>query len=140
VVTEGPLAGEKSEVTFKVILPDPEVGVVRIGGAGEIRECPAHFPDGCRPRGDGNAAFGSAESLFGWKSSEVLGRPNPAIPADRECEFRALEDLVLSGKTLDVTSFRRRKDGALLEVRLILCPLRVGDNTIGAISLCKAVG
>jgi len=81
-----------------------------------------------------------AEHIFGWKGSEVMGRRNPLVPADRESEYRAFVDLVLSGRTLAVKSFRRRRDGALIEVSLRMCRLRDRCNTIGTVTLYEAIG
>ena len=65
----------------------------------------------------------AAERIFGWKSSEVLGNPNPLVPSDRRDEFRAFQEIVSSGKVLRATSRRERKDGALLELKTTMIPL-----------------
>ena len=78
----------------------------------------------------------TAERLFGFKSSEVLGRSDPIVPSDRQDEFRAFEELVLSDKTLHVKSFRRRKDGALIELGLTLIPIH---NRKGAVTAVMSV-
>jgi PAS domain S-box-containing protein len=70
----------------------------------------------------------SAEQLYGWRSSEVLGRPNPTVPADRQDEFRAFEEIALTGKTLRVKSVRQRRDGTLLEVKATMLPMRTGSS------------
>jgi PAS domain S-box-containing protein len=66
----------------------------------------------------------AAESLFGWRSSEVMGRPVPIVPADRADEFRAFTEIVRSGKPLQVLTRRVRKDGAPVEVRANVVPLQ----------------
>ena len=72
----------------------------------------------------------TSEQIFGWKSSEVMGRPNPIVPRDRQDEVRAFQELVLSGRTLRAKSLRQKKDGALIEVNATMVPLR---NRSGAI-------
>jgi len=72
----------------------------------------------------------TSEQVFGWKSSEVMGRPNPIVPRDRQDEVRAFEERVLSGQTLRAKSLRQRKDGALIEVKATMVPLRNGSGAI----------
>lgn len=82
-----------------------------------------------------------AERLFGWKSSEVLGTSPPIIPKNREAEFRAFEDLALSGRTLHVRTLRQNKDQALIEVDLTIIPLRDEQNcTTGILGLFRPLG
>jgi PAS domain S-box-containing protein len=66
----------------------------------------------------------ASEQIFGWKRSEVMGRPNPVVPRDRQDEFRAFQEIVLSGRMLRAESIRQRKDGALIEVKTTMVPLR----------------
>jgi len=72
----------------------------------------------------------TSEQIFGWKSSEVMGRPDPTVPRDRQDEFRAYLKLVLNGRTLRAKSVRQRKDGALIEVKATMVPLRHGSGTV----------
>jgi len=75
----------------------------------------------------------ASEQIFGWKRSEVVGRPNPIVPRDRQDEFRAFQEIVLGGRTLRTESVRQRKDGALVEVKSTLVPLRDRSGTIAHI-------
>ncbi|OGK76843.1 MAG: hypothetical protein A2X52_17170 [Candidatus Rokubacteria bacterium GWC2_70_16] len=78
--------------------------------------------------GTWNAA---AERIFGWSAAEVLGRPNPTVPADLQDEFRGLIDRVLSGDTLtDIETRRLRRDGMLIDVSLSMAPLRDAGGAI----------
>jgi PAS domain S-box-containing protein len=80
-----------------------------------------------------------AEQLFGWHSAEVVGGPIPIIPGDRQDEFRAFQDLVLSGKALHVKSIRKRRDHTLVEVDMRILPLRDQGGPVNAIMLlCDA--
>jgi PAS domain S-box-containing protein len=72
----------------------------------------------------------TSEQIFGWKSSEVMGRPSPIVPCDRQDESRAYQELVLNGRTLRAKSVRQRKDGALIDVKATMVPLRNGSGTI----------
>jgi len=72
----------------------------------------------------------TSEHIFGWRSSEVLGRPNPIIPADRQDEFRAFQEIVSGGRVLRVRSVRQRKDGALIEVKATMVPMRSGSGPL----------
>jgi PAS domain S-box-containing protein len=81
-----------------------------------------------------------AKQLFGWHSAEVIGNPIPIVPEDRRDEFRAFQDLALSGKTLHVTSIRRRRDHTLVEVYMTILPLRDQVGPVGAIMLlCEPI-
>jgi PAS domain S-box-containing protein len=66
----------------------------------------------------------ASEQLFGWKSAEVLGGPNPIVPADRQDEFRVFREVVSDGRVLRIKSVRQRKDGAPLAVNATMVPMR----------------
>ena len=72
----------------------------------------------------------ASEQIFGWKRPEVMGRPNPLVPRNRQGEFRAFQEIVLNGRTLRAESIRQRKDGALMEVKTTIVPLRNRFGTI----------
>ncbi|GLI37589.1 EAL domain-containing protein [Geobacter hydrogenophilus] len=66
----------------------------------------------------------AAEEIFGWSADEVLGKPYPAVPAEREAEHRKLRELVLQGKRVtDVELRRRRRDGVPIDVSLSAAPI-----------------
>ena len=61
----------------------------------------------------------AAERIFGWKENEVLGQPLPAVPADRQEEFRRSLQAVLCGAMPQgVETVRQRKDGEPVHVSL----------------------
>ncbi len=75
---------------------------------------------------DGNVRMWNpaAERIFGWRESEVLGRPLPSVPADRQDEFRAFRQRVLQGETLAGVQVRRQKrDGSFLNIEFWTAPL-----------------
>src|SRR5262249_30452341 len=66
----------------------------------------------------------SAERLFGWTEQELLGRPDPVVPADRRQEFQGLAQQALAGQTITgVGAQRLRRDGTRVEGNLSGAPL-----------------
>jgi PAS domain S-box-containing protein len=70
----------------------------------------------------------ASENVFGWRSSEVIGKPVPIVPVDRLDEFRAFTEIARSGNPVQVLSRRQRKDGALVEVKVTVIPLHNGPG------------
>ncbi len=67
----------------------------------------------------------AAERLYGFSKADVLGKPLPTIPAEKEDELPQLLALVERGlPVLDIETLRRNKNGASLEVQLSLLPFR----------------
>lgn len=67
----------------------------------------------------------TAERLYGFSKSEVVGQLLPTVPPEQEAELRRPMQQVEAGKaTLDVETFRRSKNGATFEVQLSLLPFR----------------
>ncbi len=61
----------------------------------------------------------AAERIFGWKETEVLGQPLPAVPPDRQEEFRRSLQAVLCGAMPQgVETVRQRKGGEPVHVSL----------------------
>ena len=61
----------------------------------------------------------AAERIFGWSEDEALGRPMPAVPPDRQEEFRRSLQAVLRGAMPQgVETLRQRKDGEPVQVSL----------------------
>jgi two-component system cell cycle sensor histidine kinase/response regulator CckA len=79
----------------------------------------------------------SAETTFGWKKEEIIGKRYPLAPLDKQHEFQALLDVVLQGGTFaGVEVHRIRKDGSPVEVSLSAAPLRnAAGEVIGALSV-----
>ncbi len=66
----------------------------------------------------------AAENLFGWKQEEILGLPNPIIPADQEKEAALLHRRALRGERFAMLeTTRQRKDGSIIPVSFSLAPL-----------------
>jgi PAS domain S-box-containing protein len=67
----------------------------------------------------------AAERIFDWRESEVMGRPLPIVPTEKQDEFRALRQRVLRGEALAGLELRRqKKDGSLIDITLWAAPLR----------------
>jgi PAS domain S-box-containing protein len=61
----------------------------------------------------------AAERLFGWPEAEILGRPNPVVPAEKVGESSLLRSSALRGKpTTGAQVQRQTKDGRLVDVSL----------------------
>jgi PAS domain S-box-containing protein len=73
----------------------------------------------------------SAERIFGWTETEVLGHRNPTIPPDREEEFRRLVQTRMQGEAqTGFETIRIRKDGTLVDVSVWTAPLRDASGSI----------
>ncbi len=66
----------------------------------------------------------AARRLFGWRAVEVIGRPYPLVPDDRQAEYLELRARALRGEALSgIETRRRRKDGSLIDVSLSTAPI-----------------
>ena len=62
---------------------------------------------------------GAAEREFGWNAAEVLGRMNPAIPAELRAESEELARRTIAGLQLrNMRSYRYRRDGTRVDILL----------------------
>jgi PAS domain S-box-containing protein len=67
----------------------------------------------------------AAERIFGWTREEVLGRPVPMIPPAKEDEFQEVLTTVRAGRPYpNIETYRRRKDGTLVDVEVAAAPVR----------------
>ena len=61
----------------------------------------------------------AAEQIFGWKAAEVLGRPNPIVPPQKQAEYDELRSRIVRGESLaGIEARRTRKDGGPIDVSL----------------------
>jgi two-component system, cell cycle sensor histidine kinase and response regulator CckA len=66
----------------------------------------------------------SAERIFGWKADEVVGRPLPIVPDDKQAEFNQLRRGLMAGQTFsNLELVRRKKDGSLMACSLSSAPI-----------------
>jgi PAS domain S-box-containing protein len=67
----------------------------------------------------------AAERIFGWTREEVLGRPPPIIPPSKQEEFEDVLATVRAGRPYpNIETYRRRKDGSLVDVEVAAAPVR----------------
>jgi two-component system, cell cycle sensor histidine kinase and response regulator CckA len=73
----------------------------------------------------------TAEALFGWKAEEVIGSPNPIVPADEREASNELFAQIRSGVALHgIEATRRARDGRVLEVALYSAPLGADGSLV----------
>ncbi|HZD18684.1 MAG TPA: PAS domain S-box protein [Actinomycetota bacterium] len=76
----------------------------------------------------------AAERMFGWTADEVIGRPLPYVPQDKQEEFARLRARVIDGEAFSgVEVTRVRKDGSPIEVSLSTAPSYDGDGNVEGI-------
>lgn len=79
----------------------------------------------------------ASERIFGWREEEVLGRPLPVIPLNKQEEHRAFRERVLNDQAFTGIETRRlKKDGSYIDISLSTAPLRdAGGNIVGVMGL-----
>ena len=66
----------------------------------------------------------AAERTFGWSAAEVVGGPNPMVPAAAQSSFQENLKRILRGETLAGLEIeRRRKDGTAITLSLSAGPM-----------------
>ncbi|HWF96977.1 MAG TPA: EAL domain-containing protein [Xanthobacteraceae bacterium] len=76
-----------------------------------------------------------AERMFGYGGGEALGRQRMLVPPEGMAEAQALFQRAYGGETIrDLHVKRRRKDGALLDVRLAAAPMHNPDGTVRSVA------
>lgn len=83
----------------------------------------------------------SAESIFGWRAEEIIGKPLPIIPADKRAEFDALRERVLKGDAFFGKELMRlKKDGTLVPISLSVAPVRNDrGETVGILGAAEDI-
>jgi two-component system cell cycle sensor histidine kinase/response regulator CckA len=83
----------------------------------------------------------AAEIVFGWRSEEAIGGPNPIVPPESLDEFEEFRRRIMEGETLTGMEVRRRrKDGSPVEITFSAAPLRNARGEItGIISIIMDV-
>jgi len=73
----------------------------------------------------------AAERIFGWAPEEILGRPVPLVPPEKQAEFEQVLATVRSGRQfVNMETYRRRKDGTLVDVEIAAAPVRDSSGTV----------
>ena len=78
----------------------------------------------------------TAEQVFHWAGSEVLGRPDPTVPTDKYDEFLSLYELALKGRKVHLKTIRQRKDSGGLKVNITMIPLTTGVGS-SLMTICE---
>jgi PAS domain S-box-containing protein len=81
----------------------------------------------------------AAERMFGWSEAEVLHKPTPLVPPDRQPEYEELVARLLRGEAFaGVQACRQRKDGTLIDVSLSAAPLYDAAGQVNGITVLIA--
>ncbi|WP_321493333.1 PAS domain S-box protein [uncultured Desulfobacter sp.] len=66
----------------------------------------------------------AAEKMLGWSAAEVIGRPLPTVPMDKEGEFQRFREQIRKGLTLNGVEVQRcRRDGSPIDFSIFASPL-----------------
>jgi PAS domain S-box-containing protein len=79
----------------------------------------------------------AAERIYGWREQEVLNRPLPSVPPERETEMRRNHAAGMAGRSFsNLETTRLRKDGTTMEVSISTAPLHdASGQTTGVLAL-----
>jgi two-component system cell cycle sensor histidine kinase/response regulator CckA len=73
----------------------------------------------------------AAEEMLGWSAREVMGRPLPIVPPDRQEEFTPFREQIRRGMILDGVEVRRqRRDGTPIDYSIYASPLHDAQGRI----------
>ena len=89
------------------------------------------------PKGNVQLWNTAAEKIFGWTSQEVIGHPNPIVPANKQSEYATWSANILHGKPLtNQETIRQCKDGTLVDVSISSAPIYDDSgNAIGRMAI-----
>jgi PAS domain S-box-containing protein len=66
----------------------------------------------------------SAERIFGWSADELIGKPLPIIPDDKQEEYASFRKRSMEGNGITgIHIVRKKKDGSLFDASLSTAPL-----------------
>jgi PAS domain S-box-containing protein len=85
----------------------------------------------------------AAERLFGFTAAEAVGsRIDIICPSERHAELNEMLDLIARGEAVErYETVRQRKDGSLVDVSLVLSPIRsAAGEIVGASETAQDIG
>ncbi len=83
------------------------------------------------PEGNVTSWIPSAEKLFGWTAAEVMGKPLPIVPEDKQTEFTRLRERVIAGQAFaNLEVIRRKKDGTRFNASLSTAMIRDAQGRV----------
>ena len=84
---------------------------------------------------------GAAERMFGYTAAEAVGQPIfMIVPPERHDEERAVLERARAGDPVEMETERRRKDGSLVAVSLMVSPVRDSHGRIvGASKIARDI-
>jgi PAS domain S-box-containing protein len=93
------------------------------------------------PEGQVQMWKGAAEKIFGWKEQEVLGKPLPFVPEEKQEESRKLRERVMCGESLTAVEWTGvKRDGSPIEISLYAAPRHSAQGrALGVMALCADV-
>ncbi len=79
--------------------------------------------------------------LFGYTLTEIIGKPIDDYLATPEVleEARRITDTVLSGASTELESKRKHKDGHLVDVSVLVTPIRIKDTNVGGYGIYRDI-
>jgi PAS domain S-box-containing protein len=79
----------------------------------------------------------AAESMYGYRAGEIVGRPaSILLPDDRGSETADyLKQIAIGKKLVPIETIRRRKDGRMIHVSLVYSPVRDDEGRIVGASI-----
>ena len=83
----------------------------------------------------------AAERIFGWDKQEVLGKPLPIIPKEKDEQFQKGFKRILEGVGFSsLEGYRQKKDGTMIAVNVSTAPLLDANGSVkGAIGILEDI-
>ncbi|MEI7857626.1 MAG: PAS domain S-box protein [Methanomicrobiales archaeon] len=76
----------------------------------------------------------AAEQIFGWSEAEVIGKPLPYVPEEKQREYETIRDQVLSGEIIHGLELQRiTKTGTKIDIRLSTAKVHIDKEQMTCI-------
>jgi PAS domain S-box-containing protein len=81
-----------------------------------------------------------AEALFGYTAEEVIGKSIDVLVPAGNNDYASMRDALVRGEKITrYETVRRRKDGALVDVSLTVCPIRRNGEPVGWAAIVRDI-